>query len=153
MPPLKRLGDSLSSPSSAPKSHQPRSADCMSFCSQMTGNRRVVPLRWVASLLRWSTTCFLPGFRLRDDVLRNVLINPVSNGSHTYISHTHTSHRHSQHKTSHSSTCKYFLNLGSFAVPFVLPLTEKRAKIGLWLNMRSVCCDSLGINVHALKFS
>ena len=35
---------------------------------------------------------------------------------------------HSQHKTSHSSPCKFFLVLGSFVVPFVLPLTRKGRK-------------------------
>ena len=41
--------------------------------------------------------------------------------SHTNSSHTHTAHTDSQHKISHSSPCKYFLVLGSFVVPFVLP--------------------------------
>ena len=61
-----------------------------------------------------------------------------------FLSHTHTARTHSQHKTSQSSPCKYFIVLGhgSFVVPFVLPLARKGpgAKIGLWLNMRSVCC-------------
>ena len=38
----------------------------------MTGNRGVVPLHWVASLFRRSTTWSLPGSQLRDDVLRIV---------------------------------------------------------------------------------
>ena len=49
--------------------------------------------------------------------------------SHTNISHTHTMHTHSQHQTSHSSPCEYFFVLGSFIVPFVLPLARKGRKL------------------------
>ena len=49
-------------------------------------------------------------------------------------------------KTSHSSPCKYFLVLGSFVVPFVLPLTRKGRKSDYgYNNMRSVCFVFFGI--------
>ena len=83
--------------------------------------------------------------------------------SHRNISHTHTTHTHHHHKTSQSGLCKYFLVLGSFVVPFVLPLTRKGQKSDSGKNTRSVCCvflEKIGIlsqrrliNLVHFKFS